>query len=445
MKATVIDASPTKAFFVENLTRDLSLEDALLDLIDNSIDAAIQTYGIDVSPALLVSTPASAGGLPSPMVEVDISPDGIEVRDWAGGIDPALARDHVFRLGRAPMEGRSTLGVYGIGLKRAIFKIGADVVVESRHKNGGFRVAFNVPEWLDDDTDWSLPMAVLPAARTRNKSGTRIAVTGLRPEIRMKLGDPSTLRRLRTYIASTYALFLEQAVKVNLNGHNIPPDSIPLGESDRVLPGKVEMKQGDVHVELFAGLAARREDDWQMERAGWYVLCNGRVVVSANKDQLTGWGTLGPQFVSKYRGFVGVAFFYSNLPGHLPWTTTKRGLNLESEVFQKARREMTTVARPVLRFLNNMYPSEAKEEVVERDLANTVKPATLKSLSEAPAREFSTAVVPRKTQPRSVSVQFKAKVADIERVKRCLAKPGWGASQVGRHALQRLIETECAE
>ena len=35
-----IDASPTKAFFIDNLTRDLTLEDAILDLIDNSVDAA---------------------------------------------------------------------------------------------------------------------------------------------------------------------------------------------------------------------------------------------------------------------------------------------------------------------------------------------------------------------------------------------------------------------
>jgi len=33
-----LNASPTKSFFVEMLTRDIELEDAILDLLDNCID-----------------------------------------------------------------------------------------------------------------------------------------------------------------------------------------------------------------------------------------------------------------------------------------------------------------------------------------------------------------------------------------------------------------------
>lgn len=33
-------AFPTKAFFVRMITRDISLEDCILDLIDNSVDGA---------------------------------------------------------------------------------------------------------------------------------------------------------------------------------------------------------------------------------------------------------------------------------------------------------------------------------------------------------------------------------------------------------------------
>ncbi|EAM7300406.1 ATP-binding protein, partial [Salmonella enterica] len=35
-----IDASPTKEFFIDMLTRDIALDRSLLDLIDNSVDAA---------------------------------------------------------------------------------------------------------------------------------------------------------------------------------------------------------------------------------------------------------------------------------------------------------------------------------------------------------------------------------------------------------------------
>ena len=39
------DASPTKAFFVNMITRDISLEDCILDLIDNSVDSAWRSEG----------------------------------------------------------------------------------------------------------------------------------------------------------------------------------------------------------------------------------------------------------------------------------------------------------------------------------------------------------------------------------------------------------------
>ena len=38
-------ANPTKAFFVRMITRDLTLEDCILDLIDNSVDAAWSKEG----------------------------------------------------------------------------------------------------------------------------------------------------------------------------------------------------------------------------------------------------------------------------------------------------------------------------------------------------------------------------------------------------------------
>jgi hypothetical protein len=36
-----INASPRKAFFTDMLTRDITLEDCILDLIDNSIQGII--------------------------------------------------------------------------------------------------------------------------------------------------------------------------------------------------------------------------------------------------------------------------------------------------------------------------------------------------------------------------------------------------------------------
>ena len=40
-------ASPAKRFFVEMLTRDIELADAILDLLDNCVDGALRSGGPD--------------------------------------------------------------------------------------------------------------------------------------------------------------------------------------------------------------------------------------------------------------------------------------------------------------------------------------------------------------------------------------------------------------
>ena len=37
-----VDASPVKSFFVTMLTRDISLSDAILDLLDNCVDGILR-------------------------------------------------------------------------------------------------------------------------------------------------------------------------------------------------------------------------------------------------------------------------------------------------------------------------------------------------------------------------------------------------------------------
>ena len=40
-----VDASPVKSFFVSMLTRDIQLEEAILDLLDNCVDGILRSKG----------------------------------------------------------------------------------------------------------------------------------------------------------------------------------------------------------------------------------------------------------------------------------------------------------------------------------------------------------------------------------------------------------------
>ena len=111
-----IDASPAKAFFVWMITRDIELQDAILDLLDNCVDG-IRRIG------------AKSGDKPytGRYAHITFGQDQFCIEDNCGGIPIATARDYAFRMGRpvdANVPPKGTIGVYGIGMKRAIFKMG---------------------------------------------------------------------------------------------------------------------------------------------------------------------------------------------------------------------------------------------------------------------------------------------------------------------------------
>jgi hypothetical protein len=126
------------------------------------------------------------------------------------------------------------------------------------------------------------------------------------------------------------------------------------------------------------------------QQGGWYA--NGRVVVSADKTDLTGWGAGIASFHSKYRGFVGLALFTSEDPSRLPWTTSKRGLNREALIYQLAWNRMTSVARPVISFLNDMYPSDPVENSPERVIAERIVQKDFRSALQSPPKASQAAL-----------------------------------------------------
>lgn len=119
------EASPTKQFFVSMLTRDISLADAILDLVDNCLDGALRLArggAVDYSKHF---------------VKINLANDKFSIEDNCGGIPREIAKNYAFKMGREPDDSRDseseTIGMYGVGMKRAIFKIGRDALVRSRH------------------------------------------------------------------------------------------------------------------------------------------------------------------------------------------------------------------------------------------------------------------------------------------------------------------------
>ncbi len=449
MSELIADASPEKHLFLEMFIRDLTVEDSILDLVDNSIDSLIRERNIDVSEALepLGSNRDSSGAARAKMepasINITFNDKYFHVEDNCGGISVEDAKEEVFRFGHSKAAKVGQLGVYGIGLKRALFKIGNDITIESKTVREGFKMVIDVPKW-SDDRRWELPFEVIDGTGDPSVAGTSITIKSFRPEVAERLRSGTLEGHLKGMIARTYYLFLNRYVNVTLNGYEIEPDSIPLGSSTEVTIAKEVFEDNGVTVIIYAGLAARDEDgQWRAADAGWYVACNGRLVVSADKTELTGWGIGVGTFVPKYRGFVGLVFFYSKDPLSLPWTTTKRGLNQESLVFQRTRTRMAAIARPVMRFLDDMYSSEEREREPQRQVASGMKPQDIRILTAHSQTKFEAKVQP--LGEHLVSVQYGAKASELDRIKKALGRRSWPATRIGRYTFDHFLKTECPE
>lgn len=72
-------ASPTKQFFVSMLTRDISLDDAILDLLDNCLDGAMRIADGDTVDYA------------DHFVKIKLTRDEFSIEDNCGGIPREVA------------------------------------------------------------------------------------------------------------------------------------------------------------------------------------------------------------------------------------------------------------------------------------------------------------------------------------------------------------------
>jgi hypothetical protein len=111
------------------------------------------------------------------------------------------------------------------------------------------------------------------------------------------------------------------------------------------------------------------------KEAGWYIYCNDRLVLEADKSKITGWDTvrdrdldeLGIQkYHNKFAMFRGVVFFESDKPELIPMTTTKSGIDTNNSIYRSVYIEMLGCMNEVLDFLDDI-PSKAIRDQIEGD------------------------------------------------------------------------------
>lgn len=353
----IIDASVSKAFFVEMLVRDISLDMAIHDLLDNCIDGALRLRG--------------EGSFEGLEVDITWAPDQFKIRDNCGGIDVDIARNYAFRFGRpkdAPSVSHS-VGRFGVGMKRAVFKLGGHFAVQSTSKTHRFVMEVDVSEW-EAEPEWQFKFRELEdfvESAPLEDRGTEVRVTGLFESVSERFQDDIFVSRLQRSIESRHQTHLDRGLVVRLNGRSIVGASVHfyvLSGQDQLFPAFNEDSHYGVTVRQYAGVGPRSPAD-----AGWYIFCNGRMILRADQSEVTGWGESNIERLPKYHNdfawFRGCVFFDSDDPDALPWNTTKDSVDQDSGLYRTVRTQMITMMTPVLQFLRSVADEDPEQPLTD--------------------------------------------------------------------------------
>lgn len=352
--AETVNADPTKEFFVEMITRDISLEDCIFDLVDNSVDGASKDIARGRAPA----NPARRyQGYRS---ELRLDRAFFEISDNCGGIGVDEAKKYAFRFGRDStqrIDAVHGIGLYGIGMKRALFKLGGLARIASSTTQQSFLVEIDVAQWLERKP-WDFEMNVGKPVQP----GTRIKIENLREGVAEELGNTAFQNRLRRLMARDYSLIVQKGFALRVNEVDVQPFVFTLRVSDEFKPLRVHYGEDGVNVTISAGLAGLPADDFEnpedVRRAsdeywGWFVVCNDRVVLAADKTERTVWGDEGFQeWHPQYNSFMGIVEFSADNPQLLPWTTTKREIDVTSPLYRRAVQRMKEATTAYIAYTN---------------------------------------------------------------------------------------------
>jgi hypothetical protein len=346
-----IKGFPTKDFFVNMITRDIDIKDAIVDLLDNSIDGAIKNNILDFK---------------SIEIMIELNSKSFSLVDNSGGFSLKIAKEYAFRFGRpSDIEiTKGSVGRFGIGMKRALFKMGDFFEVESKTDEDHFQVDVNVKEWLNKKKeifnspganeivdDWSFNYVFTDESNSNlDNNGTYIKVSNLYSEVSDLFEDKYFINELKTDIERILNFSIEKGIKIYLNGELLKSKNIVLF-SELSKPYSYEFEKNGVNVKVFAGLSYTGEPS----QAGWYIYCNDRLVVEAEKSEISGWGVGSmPKFHTDYAMFKGVVFMDSDDTLKLPLTTTKKGIDSSSDIYKGTKFFMNEGMRLVMSFLKKV-------------------------------------------------------------------------------------------
>ena len=365
----IVKADPAKSFFVSMLIKDITLRDAIGDLVDNAVDA-IKACAVDKN------------NLSEYKVVVNLDENGFSITDNGQGMSTEIARTTAFNFGKAAEHKliENSIGQFGIGMKRAFFKIGSKISVHSVTNNSQFDIEIDVPQWLTKkEWEFSFKEDTLQEGipQTGNK-GFFVKISELTDDAKTSFGNMQFMNQLQKEIEYEHMLNIGKGLEITINEYKLRPTNIALVCNDEIKPTFWEKQSDDLTVKIMAGISSKND-----EEGGWYVFCNDRLILAKDKSANTVWtGRQGdgvPLWHAQYHRFRGFVFFEAKDSSNLPWNTTKTGMDMDSPIYQKVRSQMIIMTKQVMDLMDKLKSEKEKDNPVEEQKLNNAVEQALKS------------------------------------------------------------------
>jgi hypothetical protein len=327
--------------------RDLDRSEALLELIDNSIDAWNRRrtrYPDKSAPELNI------------YIDIDSDTGQLSFEDNAGGV-PVDKLENLVVPGHSETDALvASIGSYKTGGKKAIFRLATAVNVSTHFWNpaetGDSAVAVHLDEkWLVDVDQYKFPYFRLRDGGDMQRGQTRYLMQ-LRPE---PVGacwyqQPRELDKISHDIQNTYGLLMARDGKINIyfpkRGKKISTALNVRYDFSGTHNDKMDIRPQRVEFEAELDYQGRKH------KVTIEVVIGCRVTTAAKDDVGPGFDLYGNNRLFKYRD---ERLFYEQLPksnaGNLargwvnilgpnvfiPWDTHKRHLNYDREIIDLIR------------------------------------------------------------------------------------------------------------
>ncbi|MDF1847004.1 MAG: ATP-binding protein [Parvibaculaceae bacterium] len=350
-----IDGTPEKRLFW-SIISDYDLQTGICELIDNAIDIWTSSQR-------------------ARELRIDIALDPIRqiisVTDNAGGVSSDSLRLLVVPGGSSNDPSGKSIGIFGVGSKRASIALGEHVEIRTRKGNGISSQIDVTKDWLENE-DWEIPVYSIPPIKARS---TTVEISQLRSPF-----SQEDIDRIADRLGEIYSLFISRKCQIRVNNRVIKSQKFdkwayPPGQEPQKITFKVEAADKKiVTVEIVAGLI--RDRDPELDNYGAYFYCNDRLIVKELKAREVGY------FVSSEAGVphpdASLCRAIVKLNGAaqaMPWTSNKTGINYAHPIFQ----ELQSILRPLVSHFSKL------SRRTKNDWAENVFPHTKGTISKQQA------------------------------------------------------------